>query len=196
MMNEPILHHPYKLFLAKNSKSIIVGSFPIAKFTNTALRSEIKPHEIDFFYGGEKNKLWPILSRVFDCELKSKEQIQILLNNQQMSVGDIISSCRSKNNSAKDTDLYDITWNTELANFIKNNDIRKIFFTSKWVQKNFTKEIFPEYNGILVALLSPSPAANLGIAASESFKSQKLINPSLSIDDYRIENYKRAFLGT
>lgn len=193
---DPLLKHPYGFYKSIRAKSIIIGSFPIAKFTNPALRSTIKLHEIDFFYGGEKNKLWKVLSAVFARPLTNKSQIITFLEDEGLALADIIESCRSRNNSAADKDLYDISWNNELANWLQENKIKRLYFTSKWVQQNFNKHISPHYKESSVVLLSPSPAANVAVASTEGFKAQKALNPLLKVDEYRVQKYREIFLSS
>ncbi len=190
---EPLLQHPYGFYNSTQAKTLILGSFPIAKFTNPSLRSTIKAHEIDFFYGGEKNKLWKVLSAVFSRPLTTKQQIVEFLEAESLAMGDIIKSCRSRKNGAADKDLYDVSWNEGLVSFISENKIERIYFTSKWVQQNFLKHILHNYSGESIVLPSPSPAANIAIASTEGFKAKKALNPLLKVDDYRIEKYRQIF---
>jgi hypothetical protein len=74
-LNSPLEIHPYGNFNVPASDTYIIGSFPIEKFTRLDMNKEIKPNEINFFYGGEKNRLWKILSQVFKTTLSSKDLI-------------------------------------------------------------------------------------------------------------------------
>ncbi len=193
-MNEDRLFHPYGMFHTENSRTLLLGSFPIAKFTNPKLRSSIKAHELDFYYGGEKNKLWSILGRVFNQDMTSKEKIISVLSDYGLSLADVIESCQNRNNSAADRDLYNITWNLQLVQFIQKHRIQKIIFTSKWVEKNFFTKIFTDFKGESVVMLSPSGAANISIASQKEFKSLKEKNPRYTVDDFRLENYRKILL--
>lgn len=148
--------HPYGEFIPRNPRWMIIGSFPIGKFTNPKKRSEIKPHELDFFFGGERNLLWKLLGLCFDRELKTKKDVIQLLEDQGIGVGDVIKSCRRKNGGASDSDLYQIKWNEGLINVIRDNGIKKIFFTSRKVEGWFNK-LFPDTADLeKVTLISPS----------------------------------------
>ncbi|MFI5391443.1 MAG: hypothetical protein ACHQYQ_08785, partial [Bacteriovoracales bacterium] len=130
--------HPYGVFIPKAAHSIIVGSFPIAKFTQG---KKLKEGEVDFFYGGERNQLWKLLSICFKRDLKTKKQIIDFLEEKGIALGDVIASCQRKKNGSLDSDLLNCTYFTELGDIIKKNSIKKIYFTSLKVQSIFQKKI-------------------------------------------------------
>ena len=125
--------HPYGEYKTAKTSSLIVGSFPIGKFTNPKRRKEIKSHEIDFYYGGEGNHLWKLLGKCFGRSLEDREEIMSFLEEKEFSMADVIRSCRRLNGSGSDSALYDIEWNRELSDFIKKHKFKKIYFTSKRV---------------------------------------------------------------
>ncbi len=149
-------HHPYGEYLSKKPSSLIIGSFPIGKFTHPKRRAEIKANEIDFYYGGEGNHLWKLLGKAFKMQLSTREEIVSFLEANNISLADVIKSCRRKNGSANDADLYDIEWNTGLRDFIQKNHFKKIYFTSKKVYHWYTKHIGRVEGPEEVILLSPS----------------------------------------
>lgn len=120
--------HPYGEFIPAKPKCMIIGSFPIGKFTDPDRWHEIKSNEFDFFFGGERNLLWKLLAEVFEVKLQTREDIINLLKKKKMAVGDVISSCKRKNKSASDVDLFDIEWNVRLIEIIRKNHIQKVFF--------------------------------------------------------------------
>lgn len=122
---------------------MIIGSFPIGKFTYPDRRHEIKAHEMDFFFGGERNLLWKLLGRCFGARLKTREEVKKLLEREGIAVGDLILSCRRKSGRASDSQLYDIELNLELLEVIKKHNIRRVYFTSRQVQKWFHR-LFPD----------------------------------------------------
>lgn len=148
--------HPYGEFVPKNARAMIIGSFPIGKFSNPKRHKEIKPHEIEFFFGGEKNLLWKILGTVFDMPVATKDDVVKMLTKKKLAVGDVIKSCERKNGGASDTDLLKIEWNTNLLSVIKKNKIQTVYFTSKKVQAWFEK-LYPAAQTLRkISLISPS----------------------------------------
>lgn len=185
--------HPYGEFIPKNARAMIVGSFPIGKFTDPKRKEEIKSHEFDFFFGGEKNLLWKLLGAVFNHPVKSKEDIQKLLTNKKLAVGDLIVSCRRKKGGASDSDLYDIIWNTELLDVIRKNKIRKLYFTSKQVETWFAK-LFPESDDLRkITLISPSAQSVRSLVKRPDFKTWLAANSELPKFEYILQDYRRKF---
>ncbi|MDD4975107.1 MAG: hypothetical protein PHY93_12190 [Bacteriovorax sp.] len=148
--------HPYGIYKSGQTKWLIIGTFPIGKFTNPKRKKEIKPHEIDFFYGGEANLLWSLLGLSYHRTLDSKKKIIDFLEEKKISMADVIKSCRRKKGSANDSDLYDIEWNSELGQFVKENHFEKIYFTSQKAYQWFLQNIGKLEGGEAVVLLSPS----------------------------------------
>lgn len=190
----PVEYHPYGEYIAKNSKIMIVGSFPIGKFTNPERKNEIdEDKEINFFYGGAKNKLWNLIGECFDEKLNSVSSIQKVLEDKGISVGDVVKSCRRINGSALDKDLKEIEWNKDLIQKIKDNGIKKILFTSKIV-KTWFEENIAELNDLeYEVLISPSGAAMIWLSSTEDCKEWLRDNPGKKPKDYRLFRYKKIF---
>lgn len=184
--------HPYGVFIPKRPQSIIVGSFPIAKFSR---REKLKDGEIDFFYGGEKNQLWKLLGLCFNRELKSKKKIIDFLEEKGMAVGDIISSCQRKASGSLDSDLKNCQYFKGLREIIKKNSIKKIYFTSLKVQLLFQKEIGRIKGVKEILLISPSGGGIRRIAApfEKKFNIWRKKNPQKTLSEFRVYIYKKIF---
>ena len=175
---------------------MIIGSFPIGKFTNPKKRIEIKPHELDFFFGGEKNLLWKLLGLCFDRELKTKEDVIRLLEEQGIAVGDVIKSCRRKNGGASDTDLFQIKWNEDLINVIRDNGIKKVFFTSRKVEGWFNK-LFPESADLeKVTLISPSGQSVRGLSYHPDYRAWEKAHRGEPKFNFILNIYRSKFRTT
>jgi 8-oxo-dGTP diphosphatase len=140
--------HPFGSFVPKNSKYLILGSFP-AKNT-------------DWYYGSGRNQFWKMLEKVYGIELNSKEKKKAFLKKQRITITDIILKCDRTKNSNSDSNLKIISLNFSLIKSIfKNNEIDKVFFTSRFVEKLFRrhfKDLIAKYPKIeLITLPSPSP---------------------------------------
>jgi len=163
-------YHPYGEFVPKNASAMIIGSFPIGKFSNPKRSHEIKKHEFNIFFGGEKNLLWKLLGAVFNMPVSSKSEIRSLLISQGLAIGDVIRSCKRKNGGGSDTDLYDIEWNMELIDVIRKKKIKKLFFTSRKVEIWFNK-IFKDTDDLVkISLISPSGQSIRSITRREDFR--------------------------
>ena len=148
-------YHPFGVYLPPHANSMIIGSFPIGKFSHPDRSKEIKPHEFKFYFGGETNLLWKLLAGTFNRNLSTVDDIKSLLISKHLGIGDLIKSCRRKKGGGSDASLYDIEWNNELYGLIETNQIIKIYFTSKFVQIYYHRP-FPDSKVKEVLLFSPS----------------------------------------
>ena len=76
-------------------------------------------------------------------------------NPKKLVWGDLVKSCRRKEGSASDSALYDIEWNLDLYPEIVERKIKTLYFTSKFVEKNYHR-LFPDSKINEILLLSPS----------------------------------------
>lgn len=174
---------------------MIIGSFPIGKFTDPKRKSEIRPHELDFFFGGEKNLLWKLLGASVGKELRTKEEVIDYLEEKGLAVGDVIRSCRRKGGRASDSDLYDIEWNHDLLEIIRRNRIETVYFTSKKVQGWFNR-LFPEAKLQEILLISPSAQSVRSIVKTEGFLKWRRTHPQAPVRDYIFWVYSNIFRET
>lgn len=143
--------HPFGNFVPKNPKYLMLGSF-VTKPSN--------PYE--WFYANGRNQFWPIMENVYASNFSTKEKQQKLFIELEMALVDIILSCERKKNSNLDINLFNIVYNTKaITTIINKYNIKKIFFTSRYVENLFRKhfkdliERHPKVE--LVTLPSPSP---------------------------------------
>jgi hypoxanthine-DNA glycosylase len=147
--------HPFGNFVPSNAQYLILGSF-----TGKRTEEDIS-NGYDWFYGTKRNLFWPILQEVYGKSLQTKENKQKLFSNLGIAITDIILSCERKSNSNLDMNLINIILNSEVSNILNNNKIKKIFFSSRFVEKLFRKhfkELINQHPEIdLITLPSPSP---------------------------------------
>lgn len=185
--------HPYGEFIPKKANAMIIGSFPIAKFSNPKRRHEIKNHELDFFFGGEKNLLWKLLGEVFNVQLKTRDDVVKLLIRKKIAIGDVIVSCQRKNGGGSDSDLYDIEWNQDLLKMIDSHKIRKVFFTSKKVANWFNK-LFPHSSHLeKIILVSPSGQSVRSVHRHPEYNGWLQQNPQASKYEFILSYYRSKF---
>lgn len=171
---------------------MIIGSFPIGKFSDPKRRKDILPHELDFFFGGERNLLWKLVGEAFGRELRAREDVISLLEEQGLAVGDVIASCRRKGGRASDSDLYDIVWNRELLSVIQRNRIKTLYFTSKGVMQWFHR-LFPESDHKEVLLISPSAQSARSVVKRSDYLAWKKRHPEGRPRDFISVFYRRIF---
>jgi len=166
---EEIETHPFNAFIPENAKIIILGTFPGKDITHKLLSED------DWFYGTKRNQFWKIISGVYEMELINKTDKQKLLGTHGIAIADVFLKIKRKGNNNTDTNLEVIEYNDkELKLVLQNQNIEKIYFTSKFVEKTF-KKLFPELTHG-ECLPSPSPRyATMNIA--QKIKMYKLKLP-------------------
>lgn len=186
-------HHPFGEFIPRDAQGMIIGSFPIGKFTDPARSHEIKSHEFKFFFGGEKNLLWKLISHARKWDIHETKDIVEMLEDLKLGVGDVIVSCRRKNGGASDSDLYEIQFNHELLKVIRKHKIKILYFTSKKVESWFN-QLFPETTDLeKILLISPSAQTLRAIGKNPRYQEWKLKYPDKKGLEFLYHDYKRVF---
>jgi hypoxanthine-DNA glycosylase len=149
-LKEEIETHPFKAFIPENVTAIIVGSFPGQEVTHKILTED------EWFYGSKRNQFWKIISGAYETELITRKQKQDLFAKQGIGIVDIFLRIKRKGDNNMDSNLEVVEFNDKaIGTILQNQNIKSIFFTSKFVEREFMK-MFPETN-IGECLPSPSP---------------------------------------
>lgn len=137
--------HPIEPIYNKNSRILILGSFPSVKS-----RAEM------FFYGHRQNRFWKVTSAVFGKEIPNTiDEKRRFLIECKIAVWDVIASCRiegSSDNSIKDVKANDI------SKILESAPIEKIFVNGKTAEKYYNKYIKEKVGREAITLPSTSPA--------------------------------------
>ena len=143
MINKNI-EHPFQPLVFKDSKILILGSFP-----------SIDSFEKSFYYGHPRNQFWKLLSAITSYPINNRDQKIWLLKVSKIALWDMINKCTRDN--SLDSSLEDIEVNN-LAEFLdKHPSIEKIAFTGRLAEKLF-KIHFAYLEIETVYLPSPSSA--------------------------------------
>ncbi|MBR3595536.1 MAG: DNA-deoxyinosine glycosylase [Clostridia bacterium] len=137
--------HPFPPLCDKNSKLLILGSFP-----------SVKSREQMFFYGHPQNRFWKVVSAVMgtDTPVTIEEKINFLYLN-HIAIWDVIASCDITGSS--DSSIKNVIAN-ELTEILENADIRQIFVNGKTAEKYYNKYIRDTIDRTAICLPSTSPA--------------------------------------
>ncbi len=129
----------------KNSKILILGSFP-----------SVKSREAQFFYGHPQNRFWKVLSAVLGCECPvTTEEKKAMLLSHNIAVWDVIGSCQITGSS--DASIRAVVPN-DIAGLVAKTSITHIF-TNGATSSNMYKRYCCNRVGIeAVRLPSTSPA--------------------------------------
>ncbi len=137
--------HPIEPFYDKNSKILILGSFP-----------SVKSREMMFFYGHKQNRFWQVISKVFgETTPSTVEEKKILLKKHNLALWDVIKSCDIEGSS--DSSIKNVIPNdlSIIVNFAK---IEKIIVNGKTAEKFYNKYIKEKIGRDIICLPSTSPA--------------------------------------
>lgn len=139
------IKHPIPPFWNKNSRILILGSFP-----------SVKSRETMFFYGHAQNRFWKVISLVTGCDVpKTIDSKKELLQSNCIALWDVIASCEITGSS--DASIKNPIPN-DIGTIINQADIRQIFVNGKTAAALYDKHILPRYKRNAIALPSTSPA--------------------------------------
>lgn len=140
-----MITHPFPPLYDKDSKVLILGSFP-----------SVKSRDQMFFYGHPQNRFWKVISTVFGCSVPATipEKREFLLS-RGIALWDVIASCEITGSS--DSSIKNATAN-DLSQILNSANIRKIFVNGKTAEKYYNKYTKNKTGREAVCLPSTSPA--------------------------------------
>ena len=137
--------HPIPPVFDKNSKILILGSFP-----------SVKSREDKFFYAHPQNRFWKVLAAVFDDNIPvSVEEKKTFLYSNGIALWDVIASCDIEGSS--DVSIKNAKAN-DISVILENCRIEKIFVNGRTAQRLYEKHIEPVTGRKASYLPSTSPA--------------------------------------
>ncbi len=140
-----MLIHPIDPVYDRNSRIIILGSFP-----------SVKSREMGFFYGHPQNRYWKVLAAIFQEEVpQTIPQRRDFLLRHHIAAWDVIHSCDITGSS--DASIKNVTVN-DLNEILSAAEIRRIFVNGKTAEKMYKKYTEPKLKRPCVCLPSTSPA--------------------------------------
>lgn len=141
--------HPHHPFVPKNFGFLIVGSFPGKDNSNI-------DHADEWYYSAKRNQFWKILREVYHQPLLTVEEKKSCFAAKGIAIADLYLKVKRKKQTNSDSDLEIVETNEKaLRKIIEQSNLKKIFFTSEFVEKQF-KKMFPQVT-IGERLPSPSP---------------------------------------
>ena len=167
--------HPFGVFSPPDAKYLILGSFTAKK--------DDGDESYDWFYVTKRNQFWPILERLYSLKLEDKKAKQSLFTELSIAITDIIYQCERRDGNSLDSNLVNFVYNTSaIRNLLQENPIEKIFFSSRFVEKEFKKgfkDLIEEFSNIeLITLPSPSPRY-AAMSKEEKIRRYRQIFPKL-----------------
>lgn len=140
-----MIRHPIPPVFDKDSRILILGSFP-----------SVKSREVQFFYGHPQNRFWKVTAAVFneDVPMTIEEKKAFLVRN-RIAVWDVIESCDIEGSA--DSAIKNVVAN-DLNIILEAAAIENIYVNGKTAEKYFNKYIRDKINRSAICLPSTSPA--------------------------------------
>lgn len=139
------LSHAFEPVFNKDSKVLILGSFP-----------SVKSRENNFYYGHPQNRFWKVLAKVFDTEVpQTIEEKKAFLLEHYIAVWDVIASCQIVGSS--DTSIKDVVVN-DFSRVLENSSIDKIYVNGGKAYELYRRYAEQETGIKATKLPSTSPA--------------------------------------
>jgi hypoxanthine-DNA glycosylase len=137
--------HPIPPVYNKDSKILILGSFP-----------SVKSREGEFFYHHPQNRFWKVISALYNEPLPStvEEKKAILMKN-SLAVWDVIESCEITGSS--DSSIKNVIPN-DISEILSHAEISHIATNGATAYRLYMKYIYPESKRVAIKLPSTSPA--------------------------------------
>lgn len=139
------LTHTFEPVFNKESKILILGSFP-----------SVKSRENNFYYGHPQNRFWKVLAQIFEAEVPQRiEEKKRFLLEHRIAVWDVIESCTIIGSS--DSSIKDVVVN-DFSKVLENSAIDKIYVNGGKAYELYHKYAEKQTGIKAVKLPSTSPA--------------------------------------
>lgn len=140
-----MLSHPIPPLFDKNSRILILGSFP-----------SVKSREAEFFYAHPQNRFYRVLAAVFEDGLpETTEQRRAFLLRHRVAVWDVIKSCEIAGSSDSSIRINEAN---DIRPILEKACIERIYVNGKTAERLYIKHIEPIVGIRALPLPSTSPA--------------------------------------
>lgn len=137
--------HTFEPVFDKDSKILILGSFP-----------SVKSRENHFYYGHPQNRFWKVMAYVLGEEVPTTiEEKKALLLSNHVAVWDVIASCKIIGSS--DTSIKDVVVN-DFSYILQHSAIERIYVNGSKAYELYHKYAEKTTGIKAVKLPSTSPA--------------------------------------
>jgi hypoxanthine-DNA glycosylase len=160
MENSDMLIHPFPPIQCKDSKVLILGSFP-----------SVVSRQQSFYYANATNRFWPVLSELFHTTIQDRRQFCL---DHQIALWDVIYSCRIQGSS--DASISDVTPN-KIQELVNQTQITTVFTTGAKASQLYEKYVVCDAEHI--ALPSTS-AANAKMRMTDLVQAYQIILEKLN----------------
>lgn len=133
--------HPFEPFVSKNTKTLILGTFPGKDFTDPNKENDKE----DWYYGNKCNEFWELIEYALDCKENSLRKIKEkkeVLKKHNIGITDIVKKAKRKEDNNSDENLEVMETNDLNSLLDKYKDIDTIVLTSKDMYTQFFKKYY------------------------------------------------------
>ena len=135
--------HPFEPFVSKNTKTLILGTFPGKDFTDPNKENDKE----DWYYGNKRNEFWELIEYALCCKensLKTIKEKKEVLEKHNIGITDIVKKAIRTENNNSDKNLEVMETNDLNSLLDKYKGIDTIVLTSKDMYKKFLKKYYVE----------------------------------------------------
>lgn len=158
--------HEFEPVYDKNSKVLVLGSFP-----------SVKSRENKFYYGHPQNRFWKIMAFLTESEIPVtvEEKKKLLLEN-KIAVWDVIESCEIVGSS--DSSIKNVV-PADIGRVLRECEIEEIYANGGTAKKLYEKYVRKSTGREIVGLPSTSPA-NAAYSVERLMESWGVIREKIS----------------
>ena len=139
------VEHTFEPVFDKNSKILILGTFP-----------SVKSREHQFYYGHPQNRFWKVIAQITGEDLPvTIDEKKALLLRKQIAIWDVIRSCKIIGSS--DSSIQDVVAN-DFSEILKNAKIEKVYANGGKAYELYQKYALKKTGIEIIRLPSTSPA--------------------------------------
>lgn len=161
-MNENAVIHEIQPVYDKDSKILILGSFP-----------SVKSREMGFFYGHPQNRFWKVLAHILETDIpETIEEKKKMLIEHHIAVWDVIASCTITGSS--DSSIKDVIPN-DFSEILSTAKIKRIYANGATAFKLYEKYA-KKITGIEAVKLPSTSPANAAFGLEKLIEKWKIIN--------------------
>ena len=140
-----MLCHPIDPVYHKDSRILILGSFP-----------SVKSREVRFFYGHPQNRFWRVLAAVWQSPVpETTEEKRAFLLTHRVALWDVIASCEITGSA--DSSIKEVVPN-DLSRILDCAKIERIYVNGKTAERFYRRYLRKSTGREAICLPSTSPA--------------------------------------
>jgi len=212
--------HPYDIYIPDGTEKLIIGTLPPPRFSFGKLKKRDVNFcygSCDGLLWPLLDKIFD-LSLIYDNSKEAVDQRKEFLISQRIGICNIVASCRREKIESSDLGMKDITLRDIIVQLERHSSIHTLIFTGgnskngpeylfrkqlrKYgLQLECVQDKIPRIHSVTwsnrriltISLTSPSSAANRGIGSNQLYKERKLNDPSYTVFQFRLEQYRTVF---